>query len=106
MDSVRITDARRRFLKSFDDYTQGGMSPQELTDLWRKFDIQPRVINYCRRQGLIKQVKAPAAYVVTAEAKRLAKIVEETMESTENTLNSLVRRRVRKRSSALNIKKV
>ena len=101
MDSVRITDARRRFLQNFHEYTQGGTSPQELTDLWRKFEIQPRVINYCRRQGLIKQVKAPAAYVVTAEAKRLAKIVEDVMETTESTLNTLVRRRVRKRSSAI-----
>ncbi len=95
MTTIRLTPARKRFLKQFNDYTDNGANPHALDNAWQQFRTQPRVINYCRRNGLIKQAGLHNAYVVTLEAKRMANIVDRMV----NTL--IVRRRTRKRSSAL-----
>lgn len=101
MTTVRITPARERFLKDFDRYTNSGLNPHTLDGVWKEFKTQPRVINYCKRNGLLAQAGLSNTYVVSLEAKRLAKIAQDTMETVSNSLDSIVRRRYRKRSSAM-----
>lgn len=101
MTTVRITPARERFLTEFNQYTANGRNPHTLDGLWKEFKTQPRVINYCRRNGLLVKSAFDDTYVVSLEAKRLAKIATETMKNVSNSLDSIVRRRSRKRSSAM-----
>lgn len=95
MTTVRITPARKRFLAQFNQFTANGSHPHPIDEAWKQFQVQPRVVNYCRRNGLLAESGIKNNYVVTREAKRLANIVEEMIDKT------IVRRRVRKRSSAI-----
>lgn len=101
MTAIRITPARERFLKDFDRYTNSGRNPHTLDGVWKEFKTQPRVINYCKRNGLLAQAGLSDTYVVSLEARRLAKIAQDTMENISTSLDSIVRRRSRKRSSAM-----
>lgn len=100
MTTIRITPARERFLRDFDRYTNNGRNPHTLDGLWKEFKTQPRVINYCKRSGLLAKSGLSDTYIVSMEAKRLAKIAQDAMETVSNSLDSIVRRRYRKRSSA------
>lgn len=100
MTAIRITPARERFLKDFDRYTANGRNPHTLDNIWKEFNTQCRVINYCKRHGLLAKSGLSETYVVSLEAKRLAKIASDAIEATSASLDTIVRRRFRRRSSA------
>lgn len=93
MTTIRITPARERFLVDFDRYTNNGRNPHTLDGVWKEFKTQCRVVNYCKRNGLLAKSGLSETYIVSLEAKRLAGIVTAS-------LDTIVRRRTKKRSSA------
>lgn len=95
MNQIRVTEARKRFLQAFDHYTNWGTNPHTLDNTAEYFGTQHRTINWCKRNGLVVAGGLPGTYVVAMAARKLFGLQERP-----NTENLLIRRRIRRRSSA------
>lgn len=101
MKTPRLTPARLRFLRAFDEYTNYGVNPHTLDNAWQKLGVQPRTINFCRRNGLLAKAGLPETYVVSLEARELAGLSAPAPVREERIFAQIIKRRTRRRSSAM-----
>jgi len=108
MKNLRITPARKRFLEAFDQYTNKGTNPHTLDNAWKELGVQPRTINFCKRNGLLAKSGLPHTYVVAMEIRRMLNLAlppkplrKKPVQPQKETVDVTVRRRTRRRSSSV-----
>jgi len=107
MKNIRITPARKRFLEAFDQYTNRGTNPHTLDNAWKELKVQPRTINFCKRNGLLSKAGLPQTYVVALEVRRMLNLAlpvrslqKQHVQPQTEIVNGVIRRRTRRRSSS------
>lgn len=108
MKHIRITPARKRFLEAFDQYTNKGTNPHTLDNAWKELGVQPRTINFCKRNGLLAKAGLPQTYVVALDIRRMLgfelpskPLTKRSVQPDTEIVNGVVRRRTRRRPSSV-----